>query len=115
MFNGSLRSLSDLNSDALDLMSDTPSSSAYVLSVARRVAEHGGVVNVAECLEVEKGIGNNVRSLLAMPIRDSAYRIIGVATIINKLTGTPFDETDEQLFEVILTHSLLISKYEYKI
>lgn len=99
--------------------------SRYMLALAEKVAVSGEVLNVAECLEVEKGSGGDIRSLLAMPIRNSRYQIIGnfvadssrkfsirksrfrkfshlvlgVATIINKLNGHPFDENDEQLFE----------------
>ncbi|KAL0269123.1 UNVERIFIED_CONTAM: hypothetical protein PYX00_006958 [Menopon gallinae] len=73
--------------------------SRYMLALAEKVAISGEVLNVAECLEVEKGSGGDIKSLLAMPIRNSHYQIIGVATIINKLNGQPFDENDEQLFE----------------
>ncbi|XP_075221410.1 dual 3',5'-cyclic-AMP and -GMP phosphodiesterase 11A-like [Lycorma delicatula] len=73
--------------------------SQYLLSLAERVAASGEVINVAECVEVEKGTAGNVRSLLAMPVRNRNYQTIGVASIINKLNGLPFDETDEQLFE----------------
>jgi hypothetical protein len=41
------------------------------------VAQSGEVLNVAECLEVEKGSGGNIKSLLAMPIRNRHYQIIG--------------------------------------
>nr|CAD7576238.1 unnamed protein product [Timema californicum] len=73
--------------------------SRYMLELAERVAASGEVINVAECLEVEKGCGGNIRSLLAMPIRNRHYQTIGVATIINKINSLPFDENDEQLFE----------------
>jgi hypothetical protein len=48
-----------------------------MLGLAERVAESGDVLNVAECLEVEKGSGGNIKSLLAMPIRNRHYQIIG--------------------------------------
>lgn len=54
--------------------------SRYMLGLAERVAESGEVVNVAECLEVEKGCGGNIKSLLAMPIRNRHYQIIGNST-----------------------------------
>ncbi|KAK9509261.1 hypothetical protein O3M35_006613 [Rhynocoris fuscipes] len=73
--------------------------SQYLLGLAERVAESGEVINVVESLEVEPKSSGSIRSLLAMPIRNSNYQIIGVATIINKLNGHPFDENDEQLFE----------------
>lgn len=41
------------------------------------MAQSGEVLNVAECLEVEKGSGGNTKSLLAMPIRNRHYQIIG--------------------------------------
>jgi hypothetical protein len=51
--------------------------SRYMLGLAERVAQSGEVLNVAECLEVEKGSGGNIKSLLAMPIRNRHYQIIG--------------------------------------
>jgi len=48
-----------------------------MLRLAERVAESGEVLNVAECLEVEKGSGGNIKSLLAMPVRNRHYQIIG--------------------------------------
>ncbi|KAL1122468.1 hypothetical protein AAG570_002799 [Ranatra chinensis] len=50
--------------------------SEYLLGLAEKVAESGQVMNVAECIEVERGSGGNIRSLLAMPIRNSNYQII---------------------------------------
>ncbi|RZF41138.1 hypothetical protein LSTR_LSTR010790 [Laodelphax striatellus] len=73
--------------------------SQYLLGLAERVAASGEVINVAECVEVEKGSVGNVRCLLAMPVRNRNYQTIGVACIINKLNNLPFDEADEQLFE----------------
>ncbi|KAK6635447.1 hypothetical protein RUM44_000698 [Polyplax serrata] len=98
--------LFELSSPVNDQSSSTPqtkenfeNTSRYMLALAEKVAISGEVLNVAECLEVEKGSGGDIRSLLAMPIRNARYQIIGVATIINKLNGHPFDENDEQLFE----------------
>jgi hypothetical protein len=56
---------------------ENSAASHYMLGLAERVAESGDVLNVAECLEVEKGSGGNIRSLLAMPIRNRHYQIIG--------------------------------------
>lgn len=51
--------------------------SRYMLALAEKVAISGEVLNVAESLEVEKGSGGDIKSLLAMPIRNSRYQIIG--------------------------------------
>ncbi|XP_076045128.1 dual 3',5'-cyclic-AMP and -GMP phosphodiesterase 11A-like isoform X3 [Oratosquilla oratoria] len=74
-------------------------SSPHLMQLAEQVASSGDKLNIADSIEVEKGSSGNVRSLLAMPIRNSHFQIIGVAKIINKLSGQPFDENDEQLFE----------------
>ncbi|XP_070000493.1 dual 3',5'-cyclic-AMP and -GMP phosphodiesterase 11A-like [Penaeus vannamei] len=71
----------------------------HLLHLAEQVASSGENLNIADSIEVEKGSGGNVRSMLAMPIRNRNFQIIGVAKIINKLNGQPFDDNDEQLFE----------------
>lgn len=43
--------------------------------------------------------GYHTRSILCKPIRNRYGQIIGVAEIINRIDGLPFDEHDEQLFE----------------
>ncbi|KAH3704410.1 hypothetical protein DPMN_079466, partial [Dreissena polymorpha] len=43
--------------------------------------------------------GFHTRSILCKPIRNRYGQIIGVAEIINRIDGLPFDEHDEQLFE----------------
>jgi hypothetical protein len=60
-----------------------------MLGLAERVAQSGEVLNVAECLEVEKGSGGNIRSLLAMPIRNRHYQIIGklIKTFLDNSKG----------------------------
>ncbi|KAF6200256.1 hypothetical protein GE061_006559 [Apolygus lucorum] len=80
-------------------MQSDDSTAQYLLALAERVAESGQVLNVPEPAIVGEKTAVNVKSLLAMPIRNSSYQIIGVATIVNKNTGHPFDENDEQLFE----------------
>lgn len=39
------------------------------------------------------------KSMLCMPIRNNKFEIIGVAQVLNREDGFPFDENDEQLFE----------------
>uniref|UniRef100_T1JG26 Phosphodiesterase n=1 Tax=Strigamia maritima TaxID=126957 RepID=T1JG26_STRMM len=75
------------------------SMSEALLRLAEQVASTGEVLNIAEYLEIEKTNLGTVKSLLCMPIRNRDFQIIGVAKIINKLNGQPFDENDEQLFE----------------
>lgn len=49
----------------------------YMLTLAEKVAITGEVLNVAESVEVEKGCGGDIKSLLAMPVRNSHSQIIG--------------------------------------
>ncbi|CAG7819891.1 unnamed protein product [Allacma fusca] len=73
--------------------------SCSILKLAEQVASTGEVINIAEMVEVSRGCCGNLRSLLAMPIRNRHSEIIGVATIVNKLNSMPFNDNDEQLFE----------------
>ncbi|XP_060569725.1 dual 3',5'-cyclic-AMP and -GMP phosphodiesterase 11A-like isoform X2 [Ruditapes philippinarum] len=43
--------------------------------------------------------GYHTKSILCKPIRNRYGQIIGVAEIVNRIDGLPFDEHDEQLFE----------------
>ncbi|XP_015367889.1 PREDICTED: dual 3',5'-cyclic-AMP and -GMP phosphodiesterase 11A-like [Diuraphis noxia] len=73
--------------------------SRYLESLAERVACSGEVLNINEHECSEGIVDSGINSLLAMPIRNKNDQIIGVASIINKLNSSPFDDYDEQLFE----------------
>ncbi|KAG1678139.1 Dual 3',5'-cyclic-AMP and -GMP phosphodiesterase 11A [Nymphon striatum] len=73
--------------------------SGSLIDLAKQIALTGKVINIPECFPIGKGKKCSVRSLLGMPIRDHEYRIIGVAEIVNKINGLPFNDLDEQLFE----------------
>nr|XP_046916300.1 dual 3',5'-cyclic-AMP and -GMP phosphodiesterase 11-like [Dermatophagoides farinae] len=51
--------------------------------------------------------GNRFRhkSILCMPIRNATRKIIGVAQLVNKLNGRPFNKNDENLFEAFAIFS----------
>lgn len=49
--------------------------------------------------ETDAICGYHTRSVLCKPIRNRQSQIIGVAEIVNRIDGLPFDEHDEQLFE----------------
>ncbi|XP_053408412.1 dual 3',5'-cyclic-AMP and -GMP phosphodiesterase 11A-like isoform X2 [Mercenaria mercenaria] len=49
--------------------------------------------------ETDTVSGYHTRSILCKPIRNRYGQIIGVAEIINRIDGLPFDDHDEQLFE----------------
>ena len=51
--------------------------SCNLLKLAEQVAGSGEVINIAEMVEVERGCNGNLRSLLAMPIRNRHAEIIG--------------------------------------
>ncbi|XP_013791974.2 dual 3',5'-cyclic-AMP and -GMP phosphodiesterase 11A-like, partial [Limulus polyphemus] len=73
--------------------------SVELLRFAKRVASTGEVLNVSDPIKTPEDSGRHIRSLLCMPVRERNYKIIGVATIINRIDGLLFDENDEQLFE----------------
>ncbi|XP_050407137.1 dual 3',5'-cyclic-AMP and -GMP phosphodiesterase 11A isoform X2 [Patella vulgata] len=49
--------------------------------------------------ETDKALGFHTKSILCKPIRNSDLKTIGVAQIVNRIDGQPFDEHDEDLFE----------------
>ncbi|XP_022100525.1 dual 3',5'-cyclic-AMP and -GMP phosphodiesterase 11A-like [Acanthaster planci] len=74
--------------------------------IIEHVAATGDTLNIYDAQndprfdkELDKATGFHTRSILCMPIRDNKYQIIGVAQILNRTDGFPFDENDEQLFE----------------
>ncbi|RUS91426.1 hypothetical protein EGW08_000856, partial [Elysia chlorotica] len=81
-----------------------------VLKVTSKIAElvlvSGETINITDASqdprvgqadETVKGI--RTRSVLCKPVRDRHFQIIGVAQVINRIDGLPFDEHDDQLFE----------------
>jgi Nif-specific regulatory protein len=49
--------------------------------------------------EVDQSTGYTTRSVLAVPLRDGERRVVGVLQLLNKRTGSPFDEADRRLLE----------------
>ncbi|KAH9413579.1 cGMP-specific 3',5'-cyclic phosphodiesterase [Dermatophagoides pteronyssinus] len=45
------------------------------------------------------------RNILCMPIRNATRKIIGIAQLVNKLNGRPFNKNDENLFEAFAIFS----------
>ncbi|XP_022250789.1 dual 3',5'-cyclic-AMP and -GMP phosphodiesterase 11A-like isoform X2 [Limulus polyphemus] len=81
------------------ISSAEPETSLGLLRFAKRVVATGEVLNITDPKKISGESGRHIRSLLCMPIRERDYKIIGVATIINRLDGLVFDENDEQLFK----------------
>jgi GAF domain-containing protein len=48
--------------------------------------------------EVDRRTGFRTRSLLALPVRDRQGRVFGVAQLLNRRDGRPFDSADEERF-----------------
>jgi adenylate cyclase len=71
--------------------------------IAGAVAASGRTLNVAEAstdprfdASVDRRSGYTTRSVLCVPLLDSQQRVFGVAQLLNKATGGPFDAGDEQ-------------------
>ncbi|XP_042878602.1 dual 3',5'-cyclic-AMP and -GMP phosphodiesterase 11-like [Penaeus japonicus] len=72
-------------------------------------AESGAMVNIPDAYQdsrfnpdIDGMTGYKTRSMLCMPIKDSAGEVIGVAQVINKHQGPCFTVTDEKVFESYL-------------
>lgn len=59
--------------------------SGNMMRLAEQVVSSGEVINIAEIVEVERGCGGNLKSLLAMPIRNRHSEIIGEFYLLNTL------------------------------
>ncbi|XP_064594996.1 dual 3',5'-cyclic-AMP and -GMP phosphodiesterase 11A-like isoform X2 [Liolophura sinensis] len=80
------------------------------LKLANKIAElvlvTGETINITDAYqdprfdpETDKLTGFHTRSILCKPIRNNKFQIIGVAQIVNRTDGRPFDDCDDQLFE----------------
>lgn len=72
-------------------------------------AESGAMVNIPDAYQdprfnpdIDGMTGYKTRSMLCMPIKDSAGEVIGVAQVINKHQGPCFTVSDEKVFESYL-------------
>jgi uncharacterized integral membrane protein (TIGR00698 family) len=70
----------------------------------------GEIVNVPDAhsdsrfkKEIDKQTGFVTRSVLCMPVKDNAGKSIGVAQMLNKLDGTPFNDDDEKHLKTVVT------------
>jgi adenylate cyclase len=73
--------------------------------IAGAVASSGAPVRIDDAYadprfnpEIDRRTGFRTRSVLAMPVRDRQGRIFGVAQLLNRRDGRPFDPADEQRF-----------------
>ncbi|XP_044283000.1 dual 3',5'-cyclic-AMP and -GMP phosphodiesterase 11A [Varanus komodoensis] len=78
-------------------------------SIAELVASTGLPVNISDAYqdprfdaEAEQISGFHIRSVLCVPIWNSSHQIIGVAQVLNRLDGKPFDDADQRLFEAFV-------------
>ncbi|CAG09990.1 unnamed protein product, partial [Tetraodon nigroviridis] len=81
-------------------------------SIAELVASTGLPVNISDAYqdprfdaEADQFSDFHIRSVLCVPIWNSNHQIIGVAQVLNRLDGKPFDDADQRLFEVFLFDS----------
>jgi adenylate cyclase len=73
--------------------------------IAGRVAQTGSSLRIDDAAasplwnpEVDRATGFHTRSILCVPIRDSAGRVFAVAQLLNRLDGKVFDDGDESRF-----------------
>jgi adenylate cyclase len=58
--------------------------------------------------------GYRTRSLLCIPLHDRAGRVFGVAQILNRLDGQPFDDADEAQFRAFMASIAVILETWWK-
>ncbi|KAM8855437.1 dual 3',5'-cyclic-AMP and -GMP phosphodiesterase 11A isoform 2-T2 [Spinachia spinachia] len=78
-------------------------------SIAELVASTGLPVNISDAYqdprfdaEADQFSDFHIRAVLCVPIWNSNHQIIGVAQVLNRLDGQPFDDADQRLFEAFV-------------
>ncbi|XP_032814404.1 dual 3',5'-cyclic-AMP and -GMP phosphodiesterase 11A [Petromyzon marinus] len=79
-------------------------------SIAELVASTGLPVNISDVYQdprfdtkhADQMSGFHICSVLCVPIWNSSHEIIGVAQILNRIDGKPFDDDDQRLFEAFV-------------
>ncbi|KAM8933477.1 dual 3',5'-cyclic-AMP and -GMP phosphodiesterase 11A [Pelodytes ibericus] len=102
------------SADAESSLKDSVEKSSYSdwlinNSIAELVASTGLPVNISDAYqdprfdsEADQFTGFHIRSVLCVPIWNSSHQIIGVAQVLNRLDGKPFDDADQRLFEAFV-------------
>ncbi|XP_054826097.1 dual 3',5'-cyclic-AMP and -GMP phosphodiesterase 11A [Eublepharis macularius] len=95
--------------DSLEKPSSSYSDWLVNSSIAELVASTGLPVNISDAYqdprfdaEADQISGFHIRSVLCVPIWNSSHQIIGVAQVLNRLDGKPFDDADQRLFEAFV-------------
>jgi adenylate cyclase len=80
--------------------------------IAGHVHQSGTLLNAPDAYavpffnpEIDRQTGYRTRSVLCAPVRDADSRTFAVMTLINKRSGTPFDDADERTLTT-LTQSI---------
>ncbi|XP_025081093.1 dual 3',5'-cyclic-AMP and -GMP phosphodiesterase 11A-like isoform X2 [Pomacea canaliculata] len=87
--------------------------SCHDLKLGNKIAElvliTGETINITDASqdprfdsELDRVSGMHTRSILCKPVRKRDAQIIGVAQVVNKVDGQPFDDYDDQLFEAFV-------------
>jgi putative ABC transport system ATP-binding protein len=77
--------------------------------IAGAVAQHARIENVPDAYadprfdqSADERTGYRTRSILCVPLLDREDRVFGVAQILNRRDGKPFDRSDEERFELFM-------------
>uniref|UniRef100_A0A8C3SBV8 Phosphodiesterase n=2 Tax=Chelydra serpentina TaxID=8475 RepID=A0A8C3SBV8_CHESE len=101
----------DAENSFKDSMEKSSSYSDWLInnSIAELVASTGLPVNISDAYqdprfdaEADQFSDFHIRSVLCVPIWNSNHQIIGVAQVLNRLDGKPFDDADQRLFEAFV-------------
>ncbi len=89
--------------------------------IAGAVASSGESLNIPDTYEdprfdrsVDEASGFRTRSMLCVPVLDQQGRVLGVAQILNKRGGQPFDASDELRFREFISSMAIILESWWK-
>jgi adenylate cyclase len=122
---GTLFLLDDARGELWSKVATTEGGPMFEIRIPRRsgiagaVAESGESLNIPDAYEdprfdrsVDEASGFRTRSVLCLPLKDQKGGVLGVAQILNKRGGKPFDESDERRFrEFIASLGIILESW----
>ena len=78
--------------------------------IAGAAAQSGEVIRIDDAYEdprfnqeIDRQTGYRTRSIISLPIKDRQGEVFGVAQLLNRKDGQPFDTNDEERFDLFMS------------
>ena len=100
----------DPNIDVIDggtiglaLLPEIEDHDAVIIVDASEIGERPGTMRIFRNQEIDRQTGYRTRSIISLPIKDRQGEVFGVAQLLNRKDGQPFDTNDEERFDLFMS------------